>query len=448
MSPLITPDLATRLIASHLAPLGTEKVEIAHCGGRILSGNIVADRDFPPFDRAMMDGIAFRFAPEIGKGSLLKVAGLHAAGSPPPPPLADGACYEIMTGAVFPRDCDTLVPYEDVTLSRSADGMPLGCSQSATSAALPTRKGEPNLEQLPEENTCVPQPEPKEHEHPTPGTTQAKTTATLNSPPTPGDFIHPAGSNARAGDTILPSGIPLSPTAIGLAASAGCTHLSVIRRPRLAIISTGDELVDISTTPELWQIRRSSPVALTALFHNLSADPPTIICVPDDESETRSLISQAVARHDVIVITGGISKGKRDFIRPVLDSLVGQPLFHGIAQRPGKPLAVWKTGNSPFIFALPGNPTSTLACATRYVVPALKSLTGQSVKTQQINLTSPAPEHPHLTQFLPTQLDPAANQGTLTSPKNSGDELSPVHATGFAEIPPGKTSPPYSYHPF
>lgn len=398
MSPLITPDQAMRAISGGVAPLGSESVPTILCNERVLAAPVTADRPFPPFDRAMMDGIATHSRWLSGaKPITLPLQGLHAAGSPPPAALEHGHAYEIMTGAVLPADCDTLIPYEEIAITTSDD--PTGKVATVTGLVPP-----------------------------------------------PNQFIHRTGSDCSKGEVLLREGQQLTPPALGLAASAGYAALSVTLRPAVAIVSTGDELVDIAATPEPWQIRRSSPVALTALLSPTTNEPPAVFCVPDDEEETAQILSNICSRFDAIVITGGISKGKRDFIRPVLERIIGQPLFHGVAQRPGKPLAVWKTADSPIVFALPGNPTSTLACATRYVVPALRALAGQLTEPPQVHLTTMPPRNTKLTQFLPARLDPATGFATITSPKNSGDELSPAQATGFVEIPSGPSEPPFTFY--
>jgi len=159
----------------------------------------------------------------------------------------------------------------------------------------------------------------------------------------------------------------------------------------------------------------------------------------DSFEETVSLIKELSTRVDLLLISGGISKGKRDFIRPALELLYGSPLFHGISQRPGKPLGFWKSEDSPLIFALPGNPTSDMTCCLRYVIPAI------CPDVQAINtaLTQSITPPPHLTLFLPARVE--NGQATPASTRNSGDEVSPTLPHGFLHIPPGSEELPIGH---
>jgi molybdopterin molybdotransferase len=368
-----------------LPPLGIERVLPAAALGRTLAAAITADRAFPPYRRAMMDGIAFHAATLPAAGPLV-LAGLHAAGDPPPPPLPPGQAWEIMTGAVVPDDCDTVVPYEEL------------------------EGGRPRVA------------------------------------PRAGQFIHAAGSDAAAGDTLVDAGTALGPAEIAIAASVGLETLEVIRRARLALLSTGDEAVPPGEVPQPWQIRRSNGPMLQAM---LARRGNAIAChdhAPDDPAACGRRLDAALACCDVLLVCGGISRGKKDHVRGLLESRLGAPAFHGVAQRPGKPLAFWP--GPPVVFALPGNPVSVLATFTRHVLPALARMEGRETLPMVARMSHGVSPLPEFSWLLPVTPGPA---GTLRAlpPRNSGDFISVAGACGIVEIPPG--GGPVSeaaFHPF
>jgi len=370
---LTTPSEAEAFIHGAVARLPCEDVPMLQSRGRVLQEPILADRPFPPFDRVTMDGIAFL----KGDAVELRLHGLHAAGDPEPGPLPPGACWQIMTGASLPPDCDTVLPYEEVEITA--------------------------------------------------------THACFSGKATPGKFIHRKGSDAIAGDLLVPAGTRIGPAQLGLAASVGVCSLSVTRLPRITILGTGDELVPPEETPLPHQLRQSNGLTLKAAVEEWGPAEITLAHLPDDLASTTAGIAEALEKSDLIILSGGISKGRKDCVRPALESLIGPPLFHGVAQRPGKPLAFW-----PGVAALPGNPNSTLTTFHRYLVPALQALVGLPQKvTSVLSFETPAEAHPFLTQYLPASL---TNEGTLRilTPKNSGDFITPLTARGIVEIPPGK----------
>lgn len=368
MNPLVTTREADALIRAALPHLGTERIPLAMSIGRTLAHAVVADRDLPPYPRAMMDGIAFASS----STPPFELQGLHAAGDPPPPALRAGHAWEIMTGACLPADCDTVVPYEHL----SAD-----------------------------------------HRN-------------LIEPWRAGQCIHLAGSDAESGDTLVPAGQTIGAAEIAIAASVGLSQLEVIRHPRIALISSGNEAVPVNQTPEAWQIRRSNGPMLDALLNHAGMPPALHLHVADDETSTRQAIDQALAAADVVILCGGISKGKKDLMRPLLDERLGAPLFHGVLQKPGKPLAMW--AGPPLAFALPGNPVSVLATFSRFVIPALHAMAGHD----------PAPRLKACPAGI-ASLDKLAwllaidTQGQPRVVANSGDYVSLSGTIGFLEVPPG-----------
>ena len=374
---LITPSEAASLILSNVDLLEIETVALEKSLGRVLREDLSADRPFPPFDRVTMDGVAFRFA-DLDSSSLA-LQGVHAAGSPTPPPLKEKHCWQIMTGSVMPPDCDTVIPYEEVSLT-------------------------------------------EDH-------------ATINCKAVPGKFIHRQGSDASTGDLMIKSGTRINPGHLGIMASIGAVQVKVTRLPRVKILTTGDELIPVHESPLPHQLRQSNGITLLSAIENWGPVNASWDHLPDELQATTTGIAQALELSDLVILSGGISKGRKDFVRPALESLRGAPLFHGVAQRPGKPLAFWKD-----IVALPGNPNSTLTTFRRYVVPLLRRMTGAPDEAGiTLPLAEPICQHPFLTQFFPAQINPDGKAVSL-SPQNSGDFVTPLEGTGYLEIPPGNDS--------
>jgi molybdopterin molybdotransferase len=371
---LISPEEAEKLILANAKLLGVESLRLEKSLGRVLREDLLADRPFPPFDRVTMDGISFRFSDF--KGDPLFLQGIHAAGHPIPPALKPGHCWQVMTGSILPSDCDTVVPYEEVTINDE--------------------------------------------------------TAEINGLPTPGIFIHREGSDASQGDLIIKAGTRLSPGHLGIMASIGAAEIKVSQLPKIKILTTGDELIPIDQFPLPHQLRQSNGQTLVSAIHDWGPADVTWTHLADDLEKTTAGIAEAIGNADLVILSGGISKGKKDFVRPALESLQGQAIFQGVAQRPGKPLAFWKG-----VVALPGNPNSTLTTFQRYVVPLLRRMTGvEDAQTITHALAMPIAQHPLLTQLLPTKLN-SEGKAVALSPQNSGDFLTPLSGTGYLEIPPG-----------
>ena len=370
--PLTSPAEASRFILSNLELLPKETISFRESLGRILREPLSADRPFPPFDRVTMDGITFQKSGRIE----YVLHGVHSAGSSVPELLPEGACWQVMTGASLPPDCDTVVPYEEVEIS--------------------------------------------------------ETHARLTGESVPGRFIHREGSDAQTGDRLLEEGTQIGPAQLGLASSIGATTLEVSRLPQICILSTGDEMILPEETPLPHQLRQSNGLTLKAAIEEWGHAEITLTHLPDKLSATIEGIRRAMNESDLVILTGGISKGLKDYVRPALESLVGAPLFHGVAQRPGKPLAFW-----PGVAALPGNPNSTLIAFHRYLVPALNQLVGKETPAGiNLPLEESVDAHERLTLFLPSIITPEGKIRPLV-PQNSGDFVTPMSATGFAEIPPG-----------
>jgi molybdopterin molybdotransferase len=382
---LLTPAEADAVIAAALAPLPQEMAPLPACAGRILQAALRAERDAPPFDRVAMDGIAFRC--ENGSRRRFRVAGIQAAGSPALSLGSADDCFEVMTGAILPGGCDTVVPVEEL---RMAEG-----HAELLAGVQPSR----------------------------------------------GKHVHLRGSDAQAGEVLLEAGVRLAAPELAVAASTGHAALPVSRVPRIAVISTGDELVEPGTPILDHQVRRSNAYGLAAALTLAGFPPVTDLQLPDREDVIRTALDAALEEHDVLVLSGGVSAGRFDFVPGVLASLDVRAHFHGIAQRPGRPLWFGTHAAGKAVFALPGNPVSVLVCLSRYVIPALGRLVGAPARPPRpAVLAHEFRFDKALTCFLPVSLGYDQQGRMLAEPRpthGSGDFIALAGTDGFVELPPG-----------
>lgn len=382
---MLTPAEADAAIAAALAPMPREVLRLPSCAGRVLAAPLRAERDAPPFDRVAMDGIAFRF--QKGGPRRLRVAGVQAAGSPALTLSADHDCFEVMTGAVMPHGCDTVVPVEDL------------------------RMGEGHAELANERE------------------------------PAPWRHVHRRGSDAKSGDVLLQAGTRLAGPELAVAASAGIAELPVNRIPRIAVISTGDELVEPGEPILDHQVRRSNSYGIAAALTLAGFPPASDLQLPDREAVIRPALDAALEQHDVLVLSGGVSAGRFDFVPGALASLHVQSRFHGIAQRPGRPMWFGTNASGKAVFALPGNPVSVLVCLARYVMPALQRLAGGPRQAPRpVVLARDFRFERPLTFFLPVTLGYDEQGRTIAEPRptrGSGDFIALAGTDGFVELPPG-----------
>ena len=398
MQNLISVTQAENIIRQHLTTAAVEIVPLSKAQGRYLREDILADRALPPFDRVMMDGIAIAHASFASGNTRFPITGTQAAGTPALTLENADSCIEVMTGCVLPQGCDCVIPIEQIDLSEN--------TASLHSDA---------------------KPQAKQH-------------------------IHSAGSDTTAGEILLSSGQVLNAAELAIAASVGATDLSVSALPRILIITTGDELVAPEATPLPHQIRRSHATALEALISGMKLGTVASLHIADDPEALKEKITEALPAHDIIIFTGGISKGKYDYVAPVLSELLGSPHFHGIAQRPGKPMAFWKEPNSPLVFAHPGNPVSVMACAARYLIPSLiEILSGRSPTPQQLPATGGFHCPTHFTGLIPCRINNGRIQ--LVPASNSGNFLALAATDGIAQLPGELTgkellNEPASFYPW
>lgn len=379
---MLTAAQATEEILSTLWQPTTELIHFTQAQGRILAAPICADTPLPPFDRVMRDGIGIRYADYAAGQRQFRITGLQAAGSPALTVSESDTCVEIMTGAMCSHGIDTIIMYEEVEIVQGI----------ATLRTGEVRQGQ---------------------------------------------HIHRTGEDQAQGATLVAPYTRLGAAELGVAAAVGATQLTVFMRPRIALVSTGDELVPVEATPAPYQIRRSNVYALQALLaqEGLTAD---LIHLQDDYEGTVTALRQLLTDYDAILLSGGVSKGKLDFVPAALDALGVEKRFHRVQQRPGKPF--W-WGHTPdrrtFVFALPGNPVSTFMCAVRYFIPWYHRSMGLSLDPLTATLTEDFIFRKPLQYFLQVRLSANAAGQLLATPvtgNGSGDLSNLALADAFLEL--------------
>ncbi len=389
---MLTPAEADAAIAAALEQVPEQQLPLPACAGRILRGEVRAERDSPPFDRVTMDGIAIAAAGADRGRREFRIAGIQPAGVPALRLQAAAECIEVMTGAMLPQGCDTVVPVERV---RSVDG---------------------------------------------------KASIEDGYEPTPWLHVHRRAADARAGDVLLEPGTRLGAPQLAIAASAGLARLPVSRLPRIAVVSTGDELVEPGEPVLDHQLRRSNSYGLAASLTLAGFAPATDLHLPDREDVLESSLRMALERHDVLVLSGGVSAGRFDRVPAVLAALGLKKILHQVAQRPGRPMWFGTGTPAKAVFALPGNPVSVLVCLARYVIPALALMTGARPTTparaalaQEFRFDAP------LTCFLPVALLYDREGRAMAEPRptgGSGDFIPLAGTDGFVELPRGPATHP------
>jgi len=387
---MLTPADAELLIAQHVQVLAGRAEPLARCVGRVLREDIFAERDQPPFDRVMMDGIAVDSAVLRAGSRSLPVEGLQAAGIPALTLASKNACIEVTTGAVLPQGCDAVIPVERIELV-------------ASEARIP------------------PELAIAEWQH-----------------------VHRRGSDRRQGDMLLAAGVRLGPAEVAIIAGAGKSQALISVPPVPMLVSTGDELVEPGMPILDHQIRRSNVYGMLAALQRHGFSEVSLDHVRDDAAVLRQQLAAHLQQHPVLLLSGGVSMGKLDFVPSVLEELGVRRVFHRIAQRPGKPLWFGVGDAGQLVFALPGNPVSTLVCLVRYVIPALWHALGlrQSV-AESAALAEPVVVRDDTTTFVPARLE-SDDTGRLwavpQSGNNSGDFTALAGTDGFIELPPGPQS--------
>jgi molybdopterin molybdotransferase len=386
---MLTPAEAETRIREHLIPLLREDCPLALAHGRILRLDLVADRDLPPFDRVTMDGFALRSSSWAAGTKAFRIEGTQAAGMRAfALSERDDACIEVMTGAVLPEGADCVVPYEET--ARTDDTMTIS---SGAEIAV-------------------------------------------------GSAVHHRGSDHRQGDVMVCSGARLTGREIAVAAAIGAAVVTVTAQPKIAVVASGDELVEVEAGVAPHQIRRSNDYAIRAALALAGYHRVERFHLRDVRHEIEHRLWHIMAEHDVVLVTGGVSKGKFDFLPKVLDELGVKKVFHGVAQRPGKPFWFGVTPRQTPVFALPGNPVSAYTCLHRYVLPALAAASGAHEQPPRfVALAQPVNFKPPLAYFLPVKLVNDARgewQALPAATNTSGDFAGLVDSEGFVELPADK----------
>lgn len=366
-----------------------ETVPLPQALNRVMSQQIVADRDYPPFHRSTRDGFAVRSADCSAGPAKLTVIGEVRAGDSFAGEVGPGECVQIMTGAPVPRGADAVVMIEYV------------------------EQGEDEI------------------------TTQQNASA--------GQNVVAAGSEARKGEILLSAGTRLGYAEMAIAAQVGAAQISVTRRPRVAVLSTGDEVVNYDERPRPFQIRNSNNISLSAQAMLAGASPISLGNAPDSPEDMRVRIERGL-KEDLLIISGGVSMGKYDLVEPVLKEMGGEIFFDAVAIRPGKPAVFGVCKNKP-VFGLPGNPVSTMVTFELLVAPALDLLSGTQPRPLgmlKAKLGTAIKLKAALTHFLPARVawDSSGAVVKELDWQGSGDIVALSQANCFILVPDSRLEIP------
>jgi len=389
---------ARRTVEEHAAKVSSpavESLDLLATSGRVLAEPVPADRDIPPFPRSTRDGYAVLSADVASLPATLDVIGEIKAGADAEAissRVNSGEAVSIMTGAPVPAGADAVVMVEHTS----------------------------------------------RHQH------RVEITKGI----TAGENIVAQGAEARKGSLLLDRGIRLNEAAIALAASAGKSHLSVYMRPRIALLSTGDELVDVNATPGPTQIRNSNSYSLAAQIVRAGGEPAILPIAPDEPGALRALIEKGF-QSDLLLMTGGVSVGRYDLVEQVLSEMGAQFLFTGAKIQPGRPVVFGRMPAGRFVatdryfFGLPGNPVSTMVTFELFARPMVEALSRQLPRPLQFlhaRLKSEVQVKPGLTRFLPANLAGEFDRSEveLVRWQGSGDIAAVARANCYAVIPPDR----------
>jgi molybdopterin molybdotransferase len=388
---MLSLEEARQIVLDHIEVLGPERVSLLEAGGRVLARDIFARRDNPPHDNSAMDGYAVRHA-DVAQASedapvVLAVVEDIPAGKVPAKEVGPSQASRIMTGAPVPTGADTIVPVED------------------------TRGEGDQVEILEVEDL--------------------------------GEHIRRRGEDMREGEPILEVGTECGPGELAVLAAVQQSFVSVYRRPRIAILSTGDELVEIEETPGEGQIVNSNTNALAAFCLAHGAEPVMLPTVPDDEAAIRATV-QAALKADFAVSSGGVSVGEYDFVKKVLDDLGAETIFWRVAMKPGKPLVFCTVGGVPY-FGLPGNPVSSMMSFLQFVRPAIRKASGYPPADWPLPEARAQIEHPvhndgDRRQYMRATLSYENGQLLVRTAKRQGSHMisSMLGANGFVVLEPNQ----------
>ncbi len=349
----------------------------------ILAEDVLADIDQPPFHRVAMDGIAVK-KEQLLSSKKFRILGTISAGSAKATLPEGNVCFEIMTGAVLPLNADFVIRYEDLKILQ--DEAEVCCDLGKLSSNF-----------------------------------------------------HPQGSDYRKGDKVLTIGTKIKSTTTAILASVGKSKVKVFDCPSVAILSTGDELVDIGDIPEPHQIRWSNGISLKQQLASFNFSKVSLHKVGDDEAAMKRLMLELLQTKDVLLLTGGVSAGKFDFVPKLLKECQVQEIFHKVAQRPGKPLWFGKTESNVFVFGLPGNPVSCLVNLRKFIIPFLEgSYPGNQRSVHKAYLSEEVKFNKGLTYYCQIKMKNSEGKliATPLSGNGSGDFYQLRDSDGFIELRP------------
>ena len=380
---MVSVNEAWKLLDAKAVLLSSAMVDLETAGGRVLQQSLRADRDYPPFDRVAMDGYALTYASWLKGQRRFRVQALQTAGQKPMTLYSADACIEIMTGAKLPYAADLVIRYEDT--ERDGDFVKIVDGLDLESFANVHRQGK----------DCI--------------------------------------RDSSFADPIVKS------TSAAIAASFGMSQVKVTRRPRVSIIGTGDELVAIDEQPLDYQIRASNIHAVRMAIEMSGHEIVSSLTLADQRDLITRSVANALETSDLLLLSGGVSAGKTDYIPEVLKDCGVEQVFHKIDQRPGKPLWFGQTKSGQSVFGLPGNPVSTLICLHRYVLPFIQLMQGlKDQKRPYAELLTARPKNNKLTFFMPVRIRYSPDARILAefaSHNGSGDFVSLSRTDGFVEIP-------------
>ena len=383
---LINVKEALEIVLKNSENFGIEEVDFLNSSGRVLKESVFADRDFPPFDRVSMDGIAISSEAFNNGQRTFKIEGIQAAGSPQLTLQNMSNCMEAMTGAVLPKNTDAVIQYELLTIENGIAKVNLEAVKSFQN-------------------------------------------------------IHLKGTDKKQGDLLINENTLISPAEIGIFATVGKATVKVAKQPKVIVVSTGNELVEVGEIPADHQIRRSNVFTLVSLLENLKINAETFHIL-DDKQVLLTKIESLLENYDVLIFSGAVSKGKFDFIPEVLDQLGVKKLFHEVKQRPGKPFWFGKKDKKT-VFAFPGNPVSTFVNCVKYFYPWHYKSVGLNFENQhQAILSEDFYFKPELTYFLQVKLNQVEGKlmATPISGKGSGDLANLAEADAFLELPDNRSN--------
>lgn len=381
---MISVDLATKKVLARKIILKSITLEYNQSPGFVLRETLIADRDFPSMDRVTMDGIAIKYSSFKNGRRVFRLVGMQAAGERPLSIKHSDEAVQIMTGAGLDVSLDCVVPVEQLKFSGD------------------------------------------------------QVTVTVDSM-LENQFVHHRGTDAKAGDILAMEPQMITPDVVAVMASVGKTKVKVSKNPSVIVISTGDELTEPTDAAQDFKIRRSNDSVICAMFKKHGIDAKTIN-VKDNRTTINGILNEAIQNYDVVIVSGGVSKGEFDYVHGALDDLGVIKYFHGVKQKPGKPLWFGAYGQST-VFALPGNPVSVYLCMIRYVLPWLKNTLGLADSKIYAVLDESVNTNQNLTHFIlaKTYYDRNSILHAKPIPNNtSGDFISMIDANAFIEFPEGQ----------